>query len=120
MVSSDEVGDLGRARRLTPTGTFPEAAAEPALPMEEPPLASINGVEGMLTTFCWKGGCADSFSHPAPATLPRVSAPFRISLPLPAKEVEVTAVGGGPAGREIPLTVTDSVISDPLPEGTVS
>ena len=94
---------------------------EPPREMEEPPLATIKGVEGLLTMFCWKSGCADWFGHPAPETLPRVTTPLQIGLPLPAAQLEVTAIGpGGFDAMEIPLEVTDLVVTDSLPAGTVA
>ena len=111
---------------LASGGTFPPASADlPVGPgeMETPPLASINGVEGVLRGYSWRGGFADFLAqppnivYPPDSKMPRVTPPLRVALPLPAEMVGVTALNPLFA---ISHGITDGVIDEPLPTGTLA
>lgn len=109
---------------LEPGGMFPPAPAD--LPaqlgeIEKPPLASINGVEGGLGSFCWQGGCADMFMHPPDSTgMPHVTPPLRVAFPLPVEDVGAMAISpGGSYAQTWQLEMTDGAIEEPFPVGAV-
>lgn len=111
--SSDVPGIEGWAPAPSEVAPAPPPVEGP----DTPPLAAINGVEGVLVSFCWKLGCADGVPG-APDTLPTISPPLDLEIPDGASVAGVTAWNGlqiNPRSLEVPFEGTS--IGD-VPEGT--